>query len=252
MVKATITDSLTGLANRRFLLQYLDKEVSQIQRRYSKLARGTLNNQFDLAFMMVDIDNFKTINDTCGHAAGDAVLQQLKTILEDACRSSDILIRWGGDELMVVARDSDQSGVEALAERIRSGIEDHGFELADGQVLRTTSSVGFACYPFIHAAQEILSWEQVVSAADRALYVAKRSGRNAWVGFLGTTETPPSDLMEKLLYNPQRLADGGLIEIRTSIRGEIVWESPDPHQIPERVEKRDSEAEALVEAETTG
>jgi diguanylate cyclase (GGDEF)-like protein len=237
LVQASITDSLTGLANRRYLLEYMAKEVSQIQRRYARLVDGeTHDGSFDLAFMMVDLDNFKTINDTCGHAAGDVVLRQLKTILEDACRNSDILIRWGGDELLVVARDTDQSGVEALAERIRSRIEGHGFELEDGQVVRTTSSIGFACYPFLHSPHEVLSWEQVVSTADRALYVAKRSGRNAWVGFLGADKAPAKNLMEDLLYNPRQLALDGLIEVRTSIAGEIIWDCHEPHQLPVRVE----------------
>lgn len=233
LAKASITDSLTGLANRRFLLEYLEKEIDQIQRRYHKLTmEGLKAESFDLAFMMVDLDNFKTVNDTCGHTSGDLVLQQLKTILEDACRSSDILIRWGGDELLVVARDSDQTGVEALAERIRSKIEARVFELEEGRVVRMTSSIGFACYPFIHERLNTLSWQQVVSVADRALYVAKRSGRNAWVGFLGTEQTPAPNLLGQLLENPKRLADAGLIKVRTSVNGELVWDSPEPHQIP--------------------
>jgi len=232
LVKASITDSLTGLANRRFLLDYLEKEIVQIHRRYNKLDGGRRSDDsFDIAFMMIDLDNFKTINDAYGHASGDLVLCQVKTILEGACRSSDIIIRWGGDELLVVARDTDQFGVEALAERIRSRIESHPFELEDSGAVRMSSSIGYACYPFVHERPDALSWEQVVSVADRALYVAKRSRRNAWVGFLGTETAPASNLLEQLLENPKRLSDIGLIEVHTSITGELVWDSPELHQI---------------------
>jgi diguanylate cyclase (GGDEF)-like protein len=248
LVKASITDSLTGLANRRFLLNYLEKEIGQIQRRYSKFARQAMtSDSFGLTFMMIDLDNFKTINDTCGHTSGDLVLQQLKTLLEEICRSSDLLIRWGGDELLVVARDTDQSGVEALAERIRSGIEAHPFKLEDGGVVRMSSSIGFARYPFVPERINVLSWEQVVSVADRALYVAKRSGRNCWVGILGTERTPDADLTRRLLENPKELAETGLIDTRTSITRELVWDSPGPHQTPS-VECRSPEAVGQIKA----
>ena len=83
--------------------------------------------------------------------------------------------------------------------------------------------------------------------ADRALYVAKRSGRNAWVGFLGADKAPAKNLMEDLLYNPRQLALDGLIEVRTSIAGEIVWDCHEPHQLPVRVEPRIPDPEAAAE-----
>jgi diguanylate cyclase (GGDEF)-like protein len=232
LVKASITDSLTGLANRRFLLQYLDKEVSLIKRRYSQLSAGELNSEsFDLMFMMVDLDHFKTINDSCGHAAGDRVLQDLRDILKDSCRKSDIVIRWGGDELLIVGRDSKPEGLESLAERLRSRIEQHVFELDDGQVVRTTCSIGFASYPFVRSQLELLSWEQVVSVADRALYVAKRTSRNAWVGFMSTEQTPSKGLLAAIRDEPDRLLAEGGLEVQTSIRGvDLVWDCPDSAQ----------------------
>ena len=229
LVEASVTDSLTGLANRRFLLEYLDKEVELIRRRYITMTAGTLSeDSFDLVFMMVDLDNFKTINDTCGHAAGDRVLQQLRRILEHACRSSDLLVRWGGDEFLVVGRDSIPDRLESLAERIRLRIEEHAFELDGGQVVRTTCSIGFACFPFIRSQLDALSWEQVVSVADRALYVAKRTSRNAWVGFLSTAKTPAKGLLAIVRDDPRRLADTALIDVRTSVTDvELVWDHPE-------------------------
>ena len=133
---------------------------------------------------MIDLDHFKTINDSAGHAAGDAVLRQLRDLLEAVSRSSDIIVRWGGDEFLLVARDLSGDGLVELAERIRVPRRpQHVFEIGEGRVVRTTCSVGFACYPFFREQLDALSWEQVISVADRALYVAKASGRNAWVGF---------------------------------------------------------------------
>ncbi len=226
LAKASITDTLTGLANRRFLMDYIEKEAALVRRRYREFDDGTLtHDSLDLAFMMVDLDNFKTINDAAGHAAGDSVLRQLRDILDDACRSSDIAIRWGGDEFLIVARESNQDKLQSLAERIRSRIAEHLFEIGSGRVVKTTCSIGYACYPFMRSRMEALSWEQVISVADRALYVAKNSGRNAWVGFHSTETTGPDGLLATLTQDPAVLTENGTIEVRTSFTSDdkLVW-----------------------------
>ena len=96
LARASITDSLTGLANRRFLTEYIEKEVALLHRRYNRLADGPITaDLLDLAFVMIDLDHFKTINDSAGHAAGDAVLRQLRDLLESCSRNSDIIVRSG-------------------------------------------------------------------------------------------------------------------------------------------------------------
>ena len=216
LVETSFTDSLTGLRNRRFLFEEVGKEMSLVHRNHREQARGLRESADELIFMMVDLDWFKPINDTCGHAAGDRVLVQVRHLLEKACRDSDTLIRWGGDEFLVVGRVNDLEGVEAAAERIRSVIEGASFDLGDGQVAHITCSIGFTCYPAGTAEMLGLSLEQVVGLADRALYTAKKSGRNAWVGLLGTPSTSVDGVLETLQSDADADAGDGVFEVRRS------------------------------------
>jgi hypothetical protein len=138
-------------------------------------------------------------------------------------------VRWGGDEFLLVARDLSGDGLVELAERIRSRVASHVFEIGEGRVVRTTCSVGFACYPFFREQLDALSWEQVISVADRALYVAKASGRNAWVGFHpGLTALPIQGLFSAICHGTQQLVREGTLRVTSSLTGlrNLVWEPP--------------------------
>ena len=229
--QASITDALTGLANRRFLTEYIEKEVALLHRRYRRHAEGPPTAELlDLAFVMIDLDHFKDVNDSAGHAAGDAVLCQMRQLLESVSRSSDIIVRWGGDEFLLVARELSGDGLADLAERIRSRVAQHIFDVGEGRVVRTTCSVGFACYPFFKEQLDALSWEQVISVADRALYVAKDSGRNSWVGFHpGIAALPMHGLFGAICHGPQPLVRDGALRITSSLTGlrNLVLEAPE-------------------------
>jgi diguanylate cyclase (GGDEF)-like protein len=230
LAQASITDSLTGLNNRRFVTEYLDKEVALLHRRYRRVGEGhPVQELLDMAFVMVDLDHFKTINDSAGHAAGDAVLRQLKDLLKGACRTSDIIVRWGGDEFLIVARDLNSEGLAELAERVRTRVGQHVFEVGEERVVRTTCSIGFACYPFFREQLDALSWEQVISVADRALYVAKENGRNAWVGFHpGITALPIQGLLGAICHETERLVREGTLRVSSSLQGlrKLTWGEP--------------------------
>jgi diguanylate cyclase (GGDEF)-like protein len=234
LAQASITDALTGLANRRFLTEYLDKEVALLHRRYRRLNEEPPTAEvLDLAFIMIDLDHFKTINDSVGHAAGDAVLRQMRELLESVSRTSDIIVRWGGDEFLLVAREMSGDGLAELAERIRQRLAQHVFDIGEGRVVRTSCSVGFACYPFFKEQLDALSWEQVISVADRALYVAKASGRNAWVGFHpGITALPIQGLFSAISHGTQQLVRDGTLRVSSSLTGlrNLIWEAPAQEQ----------------------
>ena len=177
--EASLTDALTGLRNRRYLLQHIDADIAQCLRRRADGAADA-----DLIFIMVDLDHFKQVNDQHGHPAGDAVLVQMAERLRQVFRASDHVVRWGGEEFLCVAIGTPRSGAAALAERLRCSIADTPFDLPDGQALAKTASIGYACFPFMTEHPDALGWQQVVAMADMALYTAKHSGRNAWVGVL--------------------------------------------------------------------
>lgn len=226
---ASVTDSLTGLRNRRFLVNTIERDLALVHRlRRDREEHGVEGPPTDSLFLIFDLDGFKDVNDSYGHSAGDRVLLQVRDLLEDACRKSDSIIRWGGDEFLVVARHTDREAAEKLAERLRASVENHDFSLGNGQTAKLSCSIGFAFYPFLSNNPRLFNWEQVMAVADRALYVAKKSGRNAWVGVYETEKTrqiEPLRLMPLINGRIEELVAEGKLELRTSIpdHDHLVW-----------------------------
>ena len=217
LLDASLTDSLTGLRNRRFLFEEVVKDISLVRRRNYEVSGGQKDPKvFDLVFLMVDLDHFKSINDSFGHQAGDHVLVEVRSLLLATCRSSDTVIRWGGDEFLIVARDTDADQAAGLAERISESVGKHVIQLGNGQVARMTVSVGFACFPFIRAFPDAVTWEQVLQFADSAMYEAKQQ-RDGWVGFLSTENTIAQEgVLRMIQETPNQLVREGIIEVRRS------------------------------------
>ncbi len=155
-------DELTGLRNRRYAMEILSVEF-QRARRY----------QTPLSLLMADLDHFKKVNDEHGHLAGDYVLRGVADRLADALRSTDTAGRYGGEELIVVLPGNTGTGALTFADRWRQAVELRPFEVPDGPAVSVTLSVGAAAFSEAFEAPEDL-----VVAADRALYRAKDNGRN--------------------------------------------------------------------------
>jgi diguanylate cyclase (GGDEF)-like protein len=155
------TDSLTGLANRRSF----DEELALEWRRAHRIGNS-------LALVLVDLDNFKHVNDTYGHPAGDAVLRTVGDVLGSGVRQIDLAARYGGEEFVVLVPESDLNGATQLAKRLRLAISKARTELSDGRLLKVTASFGVA------AKGDLESAEKLVAEADHALYDAKRAGKN--------------------------------------------------------------------------
>ena len=157
-------DELSGLYNRRYFYEMLSKQEALFSRR-----DGSPEHTFSL--IALDVDNFKMINDTFGHAKGDEVIRHIADVLLTNSRESDYVFRIGGDEYMVLLPDTDRNAALAQAERLRSKFERIPIVLG-GNPLILTISLGVACY------SEHGSVEEMVHVADERLYMSKRMGRN--------------------------------------------------------------------------
>jgi diguanylate cyclase (GGDEF)-like protein len=162
------TDKLTGLANRHYFDQKLEEEAL-----YADYARKPLN------VLMFDIDNFKKFNDTYGHIWGDKLLSMFGDIVMQNIRKTDIPVRYGGEEFIVLVGDLDLAMAKSIGDRIRSQLEKQNFNMGNGDTkCKVTVSCGVAQYP-IHS-KDI---KEVVDYADKALYYAKEIGKNIVVSY---------------------------------------------------------------------
>jgi len=162
-------DVLTGLYNRRALQEYLQKRA--LKRRNGDIATTVTG------FLLLDIDFFKRINDNYGHAGGDVVLQELAHRLQDTCRDKDLVVRWGGEEVLLVLDNIDPAHVNAFVKRVLHAIGDKPVQY-ENQQIAVTASGGFVHLPFAGISEDQLDWEKVLQIADMALYLSKTNGRN--------------------------------------------------------------------------
>ncbi len=187
----SLTDPLTGLRNRRYVDQVIEMDVAASIRHHrdaADVAQSAVDA--DLVFLFLDLDHFKKINDTYGHAVGDRVLRSVAHVLRDVSRDCDIVARWGGEEFLIIGRFTDRVLAGVTAERLREVVENHVVVLDDGLHLSVTCSIGFAAFPFNPVDRYALSWDRVLQLADLAAYDAKRSGRNRWVGYASAGWVP--------------------------------------------------------------
>jgi diguanylate cyclase (GGDEF)-like protein len=174
--RQAITDELTGLSNVRHFHELLDQEIERAQR---------FNNPIGL--VMVDIDNFKSVNDTYGHPQGDLVLKEVARVLREQSRDIDYPARYGGEEMSVILPQTEIEGAAQLAERMREAIEELTVRRLDGDgVLKLTASFGVASMPGSATDKRYL-----IAVADEALYRAKHGGKNRVERATPTPEASP-------------------------------------------------------------
>ena len=182
----SFTDVLTGVWNRRYLEEILPSEAGQVLRNYERSRDSDIRklDHRDLVFIMVDVDFFKQVNDVHGHPAGDRLLQRVAERLTKVVRKSDVLVRWGGEEFLIMSRSADPNGIAAFCERILGVMSSQPFDLGNGIHVRKTCSVGWAAFPWSRGAYESVCAEETIELADTALYRAKAGGRNVGIGIL--------------------------------------------------------------------
>ncbi|WP_281559764.1 diguanylate cyclase [Thalassomonas sp. RHCl1] len=228
------TDALTGLHNRRFLQQHLESEVALSLRKYHDWLDGKSDkppSKADLLFFLIDIDHFKQVNDVYGHSAGDRVLLQISRRLQHILRGSDFLIRWGGEEFLIITRNLPREKATSFAERLKGAIATHSFELEDDRQLSKTCSIGFCSFPFHPRFPGALTWSQVIDLADDSLYLAKRGGRNAWVSFQATETTASVPVFKRLHETPRQALQSDELSIASSLSVEALTRAWDNNPV---------------------
>lgn len=169
LIRSGFRDILTGWYNRRYLVTRLEEELARSNR-----------DSTPLACLMIDVDDFKRVNDTHGHLAGDALLRQLARCIEDEVRRTDVSARYGGEEFLILLPCTGLEAAHALAERVRRAVESEPFAL-DGveEPLAMTVSIGMAEHAPGPRGEDLrIAGERLIAAADLALYDAKAAGRN--------------------------------------------------------------------------
>jgi diguanylate cyclase (GGDEF)-like protein len=176
---ASLTDPLTGIRNRRFFSATAAGDVAQTLRAFHEGHDCTAR---DLVFYLIDLDNFKEVNDLYGHQAGDCVLVEAARRIDSVVRDSDVLVRWGGEEFLIVSRSTDRREADTLAFRVMDAIRSEPFAVGASESIRRTCSIGWAAFPWLEDNIDAMGHEDVLNLADRALSHAKQSGKDRAIG----------------------------------------------------------------------
>lgn len=155
-------DDVSGLYNHRYLGIALEREIKRVERYASHLA-----------VLFIDVDSFKQVNDAHGHMVGTRILAEFGDVIKKTVREVDIVIRYGGDEYTAILIETTRKTAQIVAERIRKNVENHDFHGPEGQTIRLTCSIGYACCP-----DDTVSKDTLLEMADNAMYAGKTSGRN--------------------------------------------------------------------------
>ncbi|MGI5307961.1 diguanylate cyclase [Rheinheimera sp. WS51] len=173
--RMSLFDSLTGLHNRHYLEQNIQREINFVK-------RSKDGNKYNpIAIYLFDIDHFKKVNDTYGHDVGDKVLKEFARRVNQSIRETDLFIRWGGEEFLLVARLFDTEDYHQIAQRICHAINQSEFAIEQGLSLRVTCTIGGVIYPNSPKQRLDIQWPDLIKLADNALYMGKRQQRNCWV-----------------------------------------------------------------------
>jgi len=156
-------DELTGLYNTRYLDYFVEKEIKRAKRQ-----------NYPLSFLFMDVDHFKQVNDVHGHLVGSRILIEVGKLIKEFVRDIDIIIRYGGDEYIIILINTAPDGAHLVGDRLRQAIEKHEFMKSDDLKIHITASFGIATYPE-HASNK----DAIVDLADKAMYMAKKTTRNA-------------------------------------------------------------------------
>jgi diguanylate cyclase (GGDEF)-like protein len=208
-------DPLTSLYNRRHFQEFMRTHL-QVEKR----GAGTSGEEIVGALFLLDVDHFKHVNDSYGHAAGDMVLKMIADSLREILRETDMIVRWGGEEFLAFLPAIPRSGVEEIARRLLTGISTTTIEYQNTKI-KVDVSIGFAPFPLVPADRP-LPWERAVNLVDMALYLAKAHGRNRAYGVRGFANFEQTS-MEAIEQDLERAWRAGFVDL-SIVLGD--WQEP--------------------------
>ncbi|MET0323324.1 MAG: diguanylate cyclase [Duganella sp.] len=217
-------DPLTSLYNRRHFQEHM-RSIAPSAPAPAREQRAQRGDDMIGALFLLDVDHFKHINDSYGHAAGDAVLKTIAETLRVALRETDMIVRWGGEEFLAFLPAVPRDGIEELARRILQGISAQRVRYQEHEIA-VNVSVGFAPFPLTPGATP-LAWERAVNLVDMALYMAKSHGRNRAYGVCGFAHFERTS-METIEQDLERAWREGYVELSVVLGGEA-GAPPAPH-----------------------
>lgn len=206
----SMTDPLTGLWNRRYFSEEIRSELREFHQGH---ANGTCEGRCMLVALL-DLDHFKRVNDVHGHDAGDHTLRQFADLLRGLVHPRDHVLRWGGEEFLMVFQPLPETEVAGLANRIRDTLNRHRFSLDNGTSLALTSSIGLAAYPPCSDGSADANWDIALGLADKGLYACKAAGRDGWC--LLQTEAPAAAMLGDMAEDVDALVASGRVRCTAS------------------------------------
>ncbi|MBF0200057.1 MAG: GGDEF domain-containing protein [Desulfamplus sp.] len=219
----TRIDPLTQLKNRRYLFEVcapaISKDMNALALEKSGFNRRAASPAHiecsGYGIFMMDIDKFKRVNDNYGHDSGDMILKQFSAIITKRVRDDDVVARLGGEEFLIILKNTKEKHLDRFAESLRMEIEKSIFHIADGRNISITSSMGYIFHPLFPAFPMEMNFDQIISLADKGLYHAKESGRNLCVKVVcNKSYTDDPDVAKTLASDTRRAMEKGDIYFR--------------------------------------
>lgn len=214
-----IKDNLTGLGNRKSLRQFIEKDLVVTLRAYRSWERMPEDSNpadDDLAFLFLEIDHFRYLNDQYGQKFGDDILLAVRNCLVDVFRETDTVIRWGGKTFLIVSRKANRDSAGRLAERARIAINQCVLKPNEETDIQLSASIGICFYPFLQSRPDVFGWEEIINVARLARDSAKASGRNAWVSLNAASSHESTLDYTSVMASTIRNITVGALQVSTS------------------------------------
>ncbi len=208
----SLHDPLTSLHNRRYAFEFANDKITQFIKNKTECLNNNEKRQLTMqgnviGVLLVDIDHFKEVNDVYGHSAGDNVLVTISNILKYMIRPEDLLVRWGGEEFLIILNNTKPEYLEAFTKEVLKQIKETPLKISQRETIHKTCSLGYAQMPLDITKPALLNLEQMINLSDYALYRAKENGRNCAAHFRLVKQPGTDEDIKKYLVNLSRYTE---------------------------------------------